>query len=53
MSITSALYRAARASATARAASRGPKALGKREVRRTVYRHTNRIVRKGMKGFGL
>lgn len=53
MSITNALYRAARASATVRAARKGPAALGKREVRRVVYRHTNRIVRKGLKGFGL
>lgn len=36
-SITSQLYRAARASNNLRAASRGPVALGKRQVRRKVY----------------
>jgi len=38
MSLTSMLFRAARLSATARAASRGPKALGKRAVRIGVGR---------------
>ena len=36
MSLTSSLYRAARMSATMRAASRGPSALGKRYVRKAV-----------------
>ncbi len=38
MSITSSLYRAARMSATMRAAKRGPSALGKRYVRKAVGR---------------
>ena len=37
-SLTSMLYRAARLSATMRAASRGPGALGKRMIRRSVGR---------------
>jgi hypothetical protein len=53
MSLTNALYRAARASATGRAAARGPGALGRREVRRTVYRHTGRATRSILRAFKL
>lgn len=53
MSLTSMLYRLARASATGRATRKGPAALAKREVRRTVYRETNgqtaRMLRKLLK----
>lgn len=38
MSLTSMLFKAARLSATGRAARRGPNALAKRQVRRTVGR---------------
>jgi hypothetical protein len=38
MSLTNELYRAARISATGRAARRGPAALSKRMVRRRIYR---------------
>jgi hypothetical protein len=53
MSITNALYRLARASATGRAASKGPAALAKRQIRRRVYRAEGRTTRKLFKGFGL
>ena len=49
--LTSVLYRAARLSNTARALSRGPAALAKRQVRRRVYRANGsflgRLLRKG------
>lgn len=38
MSLTSMLFKLARASATGRAARKGPKALAKRQVRRAVGR---------------
>lgn len=50
---TNLLYAAARASATGRAASRGPKALAKREVRRRVYRAQGKVTRRIFRGFGL
>lgn len=53
MSLTSTLYRLARASATARAASKGPEALAKRQVRRKVYRAEGKTTRKLLKGLGL
>lgn len=40
-SITSMLYKAARLSADARAVSRGPAAVGKRIVRKQVYKSVN------------
>ena len=52
-SITSQLYRAARLSNNARAASRGPTAYGRRVVRRRVYRKTGRTTRKLLRAFGL
>ena len=51
--MTDLLYRAARASATARAASKGPEALAKREVRRKVYRSEGKTTRKLLRIFGL
>ena len=53
MSLTSTLYRLARASATGRAARRGPGAAAKRAVRRRVYRAEGRATRKLFRGFGL
>jgi hypothetical protein len=41
MNLTSALYKAARLSADARAISKGPGAVGKRIIRKAVYRKTN------------
>jgi hypothetical protein len=52
-SITDLLYRLARASATGRAARKGPEALAKREARKAVYREEGRLTRKIFKGFGL
>lgn len=52
-SLTNVLYRAARASATGRAARKGPEALAKREVRRKVYRSEGTATRKLLKIFGL
>ena len=52
-SITSALYRAARASADARAVTRGPGAVARRQVRRAVYKHTGRVTRRVLRSFGL
>lgn len=52
-SLTDMLYRAARASATGRAASKGPEALAKREVRRKVYRSEGSATRRFLKMFGL
>lgn len=53
MGITNDLYRAARASATARAAARGPKALAKREVRRRIYRVQGQATRRILRRLGL
>lgn len=52
-SLTSALFRAARASDNARAALRGPVPYSKRVVRRKVYRAVNRPIGKSLRGFGL
>jgi hypothetical protein len=53
VSLTSMLFRLARASATGRAARKGPAALGRRQVRRAVYRRTGgqtgRVLRKLLK----
>lgn len=45
-SLTDTLYKLARASATGRAASKGPEALAKREVRKEVYRKEGSLTRK-------
>lgn len=52
-SLTSQLYRAARISNNLRAASRGPSALAKREVRRRAYRASGGLTRGILKAFGL
>lgn len=52
-SLTDILYRLARASATGRAASRGPSSLAKRAVRRRVYREEGKATRRIFKSFGL
>ena len=52
-SLTNLLYSLARASATGRAASKGPEALAKREVRRRVYRAEGKATRRIFKSFGL
>ena len=52
-SLTDILYRLARASASGRAASRGPASFAKRVVRRRVYRAEGRATRKIFKSFGL
>jgi len=52
-SLTNMLYKLARASATGRAASKGPEALAKRQIRRKVYRAEGKATRKFFKGFGL
>jgi hypothetical protein len=44
------LYRAAHLSADARAVSRGPAAVGKRIVRKQVYRRTNGLVAALLRG---
>jgi hypothetical protein len=53
MSITNTLYRAARASATVRAARKGPVPLAKHVARKTVYRSEGRETRRLFRGFGL
>lgn len=52
-SLTNLLYKMARASATGRAASKGPEALAEREVRRKVYRAEGKATRRIFKSFGL
>ena len=52
-SLTSLLYKLARASATGRAARRGPEAVARREVRRRVYRAEGRTTRRIFKSLGL
>ena len=52
-SLTNVLYRMARASATARAASKGPEALAKREVRKEVYKAEGKSTRRFLRMFGL
>lgn len=51
MSLTSMLYKMARASATGRAARKGPVALGEREVRKAVYRKTSGQTAKALRKF--
>lgn len=52
-SLTGVLHRMAGASATGRAASKGPGALAKRQVRRVVYRAEGRETRRFFKALGL
>ncbi len=52
-SLTSQLYRAARISNNARAASRGPAAYGRRVVRRKVYAKSMGATGKLLRLFGL
>lgn len=52
-SLTNILYKAARASATGRAARKGPGSLAKRQVRRAVYRAEGKETRRLFKMFGL
>jgi hypothetical protein len=52
-SFTDLLYRTVGASATGRAASKGPEALAKRQVRRRAYRTEGKATRRIFKGFGL
>jgi hypothetical protein len=52
-SLTSTLYRAARASNNARAASRGPLAFATRQVRRKAYRKSGGLTRSILKSLGL
>lgn len=52
-SLTNTLYRLARASATGRAARKGPGALAKREARKAVYRAEGRSTRRFLRMFGL
>lgn len=47
------LYEAARLLGDVEAAERGPVPLGKRLVRRQVYRHVNRGTRAALRLFGL
>jgi hypothetical protein len=51
MGLTDLLYKAARLSATGRAARRGPAALAKRQVRRAVYRREGRATRRAARWF--
>lgn len=53
MSLTNTLFRLARVSADARAVRKGPGAVAKRVVRKSVYRAEGRATRKLFKGFGL
>jgi hypothetical protein len=52
-SLTSQLYRAARLSNDLRAASKGPAALAKREVRRKAYARSGSFTRGILKALGL
>lgn len=52
-SLRSQLYRAARDWGNVTAASRGPASYGRRIVRRKVYRTTNGLTNKLLRGFGL
>lgn len=53
MTARSALYRAARLLGDYNAARRGPASLGRREVRKSVYRRTNRATSRALRSFGL
>jgi hypothetical protein len=52
-SLTSQLYRAARASANLRAAARGPVPYAKRVARRGIYRDVNRRLGRALRRVGL
>ncbi len=52
-SLTIMLFKAARASATGRAARRGPASLAKREARKAVYREEGKLTRRFFRGLGL
>jgi len=52
-SLRSQLYRAARDLGNVEAAEKGPDSYGKRFVRRKVYRKSNGLTRKFLKGIGL
>jgi hypothetical protein len=52
-SFTNFLYAFAWASATGRAASKGPAALAKREIRKKVYKAEGKATRRFFRGFGL
>jgi hypothetical protein len=52
-SLTNTLYKLARASGTGRAASKGPAALLKRQIRRKVYRAEGSSTRRILRKFGL
>lgn len=52
-SLRSQLYRAARDLGNLQAGEKGPGSYGKRVVRRRVYRTTNSLTRRFLKGFGL
>lgn len=52
-SLRRSLYRASRTLGDMEAAERGPKVLGRRLVRRRVYREQGRLTRKILRGFGL
>ena len=51
-SLRSQLYRAARDLGNVQAASKGPTSYGKRLVRRKVYRSTNGVLGRLLKGLG-
>lgn len=53
MSITNTLYRAARLSADARAVRKGPAAVGRRIVRKSVYRSSAKATRRVLRVVGL
>lgn len=46
MSLTSVLFKLARASATGRAVRKGPAAIVKRKARKSAYRSTSKALRK-------
>ena len=52
-SLRSQLYRAARDLGNVQAASKGPAAYGRRVVRRSVYRSTNRVTGSFLRNLGL
>ncbi len=52
-SLTNLLYKAARASATGRAARKGPESLAKREARRKLYKAEGKATRSILRRFGL
>ena len=52
-SLRTQLYRAARDLGNVEAAGKGPTAYGRRVVRRSVYRSTNRVTGSFLRGLGL